>query len=198
MGRRKSYERDEVLGKAMRLFWERGFHATSTRDLAGAMGVNVYSLYAEFGSKEGLYEAALRRYDDEVVGRRFGRLETSDAGLEAVRQTMRYFGRAAGDNNPMLGCLACNAISEQAPTSTGSRLYGADFTMRLVGAFRNALTNAQQNGELESDAPVVELAHFLTVTLVGVFVMLRAGGEQASMVDAVEQAIERVQAFSIG
>ena len=51
----------------MELFWQRGFHATSTKALADHMGINVYSLFAEFDSKQGLFETALALYDREVV-----------------------------------------------------------------------------------------------------------------------------------
>ena len=85
MGRSKSYDRDEVTDRAMRLFWAQGFHATSTRELTDAMGVNAYSLYAEFGSKEALYEAALERYEALVVTGHFGKLEADAGSLDDVR-----------------------------------------------------------------------------------------------------------------
>ena len=59
MGRAKTYERTDVTRKAMELFWRFGYEATSTKALAKHMGINVYSLFAEFESKQGLYEAAL-------------------------------------------------------------------------------------------------------------------------------------------
>jgi len=62
MPRAKQYDRDEVLRKAMDLFWERGFHATGVADLEAAMGINKFSLYAAFGSKHGLLLEALDLY----------------------------------------------------------------------------------------------------------------------------------------
>lgn len=197
MGRRKSYDRDEVLQKATRLFWERGFHATSTRELTETMGVNVYSLYAEFGSKEGLYEAALRHYDDTVVTGHFLRLEAPGAGLDAVRAVLRFFGSAAREDTPRLGCLITNAVTELAPNEASSQRSGARYIERLSGAFEHALGNAVAAGALRPGTPVTDLARFLTVTLLGVFVLLRAGADHRVMLDTTEQALARVEGFAV-
>ena len=54
--------RKKALDAAMHLFWEKGYSATSLSDLTEKMGIQRPSLYAAFGDKEGLFEAALRRY----------------------------------------------------------------------------------------------------------------------------------------
>ncbi len=196
MGRRKSYDREAVLARAMRLFWERGFHAASTRELADAMGLNAYSLYAEFGSKEELFQAALERYDRTVVSGHFQRLEGPGAGLGDVRAVLQFFGTSALGDNPMLGCLATNAMAEQAPSGESSRELGAAYTARLQRAFQHALANAVRSGDLVADTPVGDLARFLSVTLLGVFVMLRAGGDPGSLAATAAQALARVEDFA--
>lgn len=64
MGRPKKYERDDVLEKAMRLFWKRGFAHTGLQDLEKATGVNKSGLYAEFAGKDDIFVSALRYYYD--------------------------------------------------------------------------------------------------------------------------------------
>ncbi|MDR6937883.1 TetR/AcrR family transcriptional regulator [Luteibacter sp. 3190] len=61
-GRPVTFDRDAVLERAMRVFWAKGFAATSMNDLIGAMEIASPSLYAAFGSKAGLYRAAVDRY----------------------------------------------------------------------------------------------------------------------------------------
>ena len=67
MGRPKTYNAEEIATKAMELFWMYGYKGTSTQTLVEHMGVNRYSLYAEFGTQQGLYEEALKIYEKEVV-----------------------------------------------------------------------------------------------------------------------------------
>ena len=67
MGRKKGYDEEEALEKAMFLFWRRGYQAVGTRELAHEMGINQYSLYASFQSKEQLLERALGKYLQEII-----------------------------------------------------------------------------------------------------------------------------------
>ena len=59
MGRKKSYDREELVAKAMEIFRDHGFASTSTQMLVEGLGVNRYSLYAEFGSKQALFDEAV-------------------------------------------------------------------------------------------------------------------------------------------
>ena len=80
MGRKKSYDRDELIAKAMEMFRDHGFAGTSTQMLTDGLGVNRFSLYAEFGSKQALFDAALQRYDEQVIERSYGPLEAEGRG----------------------------------------------------------------------------------------------------------------------
>ena len=61
-GRPKVFDRDAALDKAMTLFWQHGYEATSLSDLVEATGAKAPTLYAEFTNKEGLFRAVLDRY----------------------------------------------------------------------------------------------------------------------------------------
>lgn len=194
MGRRKTYDRHVVTDRAMQLFWERGYHDTSTRDLTEAMGINSYSLYAEFGSKQELYDHAMDHYQDVVVTRHFGRLETDDATLQDVEAVVRFFGGGAEVLASTLGCLACNAAVELAPTPDASRASTDRYLERMAAAFGNALRNAQSTGRLLPDAELDELAQFLTVTVTGMLVLIRSGSSPGFLMAAADQALARLSA----
>ena len=63
MPRKKEYDREEVTEKAMQVFWNNGYKATSMRTLEEEMGINLYSIYAGFEHKEGLFLETLKRYE---------------------------------------------------------------------------------------------------------------------------------------
>src|ERR1700757_2883088 len=70
MGRPKKFSREEVLDKALPLFWKRGFADTCLQDLEKVTGVNKSGLYSEFKDKEDLYLAALQRYVENTDSRK--------------------------------------------------------------------------------------------------------------------------------
>ncbi len=189
MGRPKTYDRDQLTDAAMQLFWTRGYHATSMRDVASATGVNPYSIYAEFESKQALYQAVTERYDQVVVTEYFGELEEPSASLEEVAAVLRFFAAASGSAK---GCLQCNAATEQAPTIEQSQASTARYVARLAAAFGNALRNADAAGRLARDASVPDLAHFFTVLVIGMFVLLRAGGDPRLLQAAADQGLARL------
>jgi len=195
VGRTKTYDRDEVTDRAMHLFWERGYHAASTRDLADAMGINPYSLYAEFGSKEQLYVEAMERYHELTVTKHFGGMEAEGASIDEIEAVLDYFGGGPEVTASKLGCLACNAAVELAPTIEMSRLSTDRYLERVSKAFRNALQNARVEGRLAGDAPIDELAAFMTVIVTGMLVLIRAGSDPVFLRASRSQALERLSQF---
>ncbi|MEV5393130.1 helix-turn-helix domain-containing protein, partial [Nocardia farcinica] len=86
MGRPRGFDEDEVIAAAARLFAERAYDGVSVDDLVNHLGVHRNSLYKVFGSKRGLYLAALRWYVEHRLrpavgggGPAPGRRETSTA-----------------------------------------------------------------------------------------------------------------------
>ncbi|MEU4313564.1 TetR/AcrR family transcriptional regulator [Nocardia sp. NPDC024068] len=67
-GRPRSFDRDAALDSAIRLFWTRGYEATSVRDLTEALGIAAPSLYNAFGDKQRLFAEAVSVYDRAYGG----------------------------------------------------------------------------------------------------------------------------------
>ena len=80
MGRTKQYDREELLDRAVELFRRQGFNGTSTAELVEELGVNRKSMYAEFGSKQELFERTLEHYNDNHLTRVLAPIEAADAG----------------------------------------------------------------------------------------------------------------------
>ena len=82
----KQFDMDQVLKKAMRAFWDRGYECTSMQDLVDHTGVNRGNRYATYGDKHALFVAALRRYDEK---RRADALPALEAAFRATRGDTR-------------------------------------------------------------------------------------------------------------
>lgn len=66
MARKKEYIEDEVIERAMNLFWRNGYESTSMQMLEKEMGINKFSIYSSFGSKHGVFLESLKSYKGKV------------------------------------------------------------------------------------------------------------------------------------
>jgi TetR/AcrR family transcriptional repressor of nem operon len=174
MGRPKTYERETVARKAMEVFWMHGFEAASIRMLTEHMGINRYSLFAEFNSKQELFEVAMARYNDEVVTRHFGRLEAPGAGLDELLAVFDSFAELAKSDAAEFGCFLTNVATERGPHDGQSRSAVQGYIERIERAVAGALSNAKRGGILAADVSVDDLSRLVTSSLLGLWVFQRA------------------------
>ena len=181
MSRKKQYDRTELLDRAVELFRRQGFNGTSTAELVAEFGVNRKSMYAEFGSKQELFEATLEHYHRKHLTRVLAPIEAQDASLAGIRQA--FYGYASASEGPFrgLGCLMCNTAVERGGLDAGSERYVAMYLERLTRAFRHALSNAQDGGEVDPSVELDEMAGFLTTALLGVAASIRAEAPPAQI-----------------
>jgi AcrR family transcriptional regulator len=107
MGRPKGFNREEVLEKAMPVFWKHGFADTSLQDLEWATGVNKSGLYTEFRDKEDLFMACLRHYL-ESQGKR-GLLTKEPLGWKNIENFLKNEPLYRGERQ---GCFSVNSMRE--------------------------------------------------------------------------------------
>ncbi|GJF27315.1 TetR family transcriptional regulator [Kitasatospora sp. NE20-6] len=162
MGRPRAFDEDEAVAAAARLFAARGFEGTSVDDLVGALGVHRGSLYKVFGSKRGLYLAALRRHLDRDVLPLTAAIGTA-AGLPAGLAQAA----AAYDSGPAAGLLLLAAAERAAEDPETAALVEEGFAA-LESAIRAVLGPA---------GPPV-LAEALAATVLGVRLRSRATGDR--------------------
>ena len=193
MGRKKSYDRDTLIKNAMEIFRDHGFTGTSTQMLVERLGVNRFSLYAEFGNKQRLFEAALERYDEEVIERNFGPLETPRAGTEEIRALLEFYASSGKGPASGRGCLLCNTAIEFGPVDPGGAGFVQRYFKRLSRAFCTALDNAYNRGELRNSVTPREEADFFTASVLGLFVMIRAKAPPTFIENAANVAIEHLE-----
>ena len=195
MGRKKTYDRDTLIDAAMELFRDHGFAGTSTQMLVEGLGVNRFSLYAEFGDKQGLFDAALERYRDVVIEPRFGPLVAADSGLDDISAVLEFYGAAGDGPAAGRGCLLCNTAIELGPHDPSGAGFVQAYFERLSRCFHNALDNAQRHGELRAEVDPQREAEFLTASVLGMFVMIRATAPAQATQTAARAAIDHLHSL---
>ncbi|MER7016074.1 helix-turn-helix domain-containing protein [Saccharopolyspora sp. NPDC000359] len=186
MARTKEFDPDVALQRALELFWERGYEATSTAELVSHLGVARASIYATFGDKRQLYLKALERYlritDESVV-------EALSAGsaLEGVRRLVDRYAAKAVEDADRLGCMVVNAAVESASRDADvQRLVAASWSF-LEASLTSALARARAEGDLPPDRNPRALARMLLVFFQGIQVMGRAPADADRIRDAAAQ-----------
>lgn len=190
-GRPRAFDREAALAQATRLFWLKGFEATSIADLTAAMGIGAPSLYAAFGSKEALYAEALRHYGETYDALAWGGFDAADTARAAVERLL--MDSAAGltdcaDDSPH-GCMVTlsSVCSEEHPELCdllkATRAAGLD---RL----KARLARAAAAGEIPPSADIHALARFVQTVQAGMSILARDGAGRADLEAVARVAIQ--------
>lgn len=187
MPRPREFDTGLAMHQAMDLFWQQGYSATSMPQLTSRLGIGSGSLYAAFGSKEGLYALALKRYCDGLIATLTEKIDSS-AEIRVTIGELLLALATAGLAEPERGCLLVNAAMERA--SHEDTVERVKSTMAGVeSVLTGALERARARGELGTDRSPVELARFLTTFIQGLQVMGTARADRAFLEDAVSGAL---------
>ena len=186
MARPREFDADEAIDRAKSLFWSQGFHATSISDLAGELDLGAGSLYAAFGSKEGLYQRALERYCEEQAGALVEALGDADDVRTGLRRIL--LGLMEADLAGTRGCFLVNAATERDDHAATVERVSATLT-GVESALAGALERATARGELGSDKDPAALARFFLTFIQGLRVVGQARLGRAFTESAIESAL---------
>ncbi|WHA42091.1 TetR/AcrR family transcriptional regulator [Agrobacterium larrymoorei] len=113
-GRPREFDVDAAVDKAIGVFAERGFHATSVGDLTEAMELTQGSLYKAFKDKKDIYIAAVERYK-LVQTRRFeAKVQAGRNGREKLLAAMNFYADGSAGQSGKQGCLVVGAAADLA------------------------------------------------------------------------------------
>ena len=166
MPRPIEYDRDDVLQKAMELFWSQGYESTSVRDVLDTTGFNRHSLYEEFGGKDGLFKAVLEHYKQHIAGQVIGPLQASDSDLNTIKQIFEE--RAELDNKRKTnGCLFTNTAN--CKPSLDKELFDLTklYNRKVEQALEKCISHAQAKGQIPQHKDVKTLARYVATVLHG-------------------------------
>jgi TetR/AcrR family transcriptional repressor of nem operon len=188
-GRPREFDRDEILNRAIDLFWQRGYEATPISELVQELGIGRQSLYLAFGNKRQLFEEALDRYAEMEIGPILVQLRAPGSPLDNVRSVLLFLQKRASSND-FKGCMIGHAAGEFGTRDPELSRHLARTFQRLEDAFSNALTRARDAGELSADRNPRALARLLVTTIQGVALWGPARRSPAYVRDVVAGLLE--------
>jgi len=187
-GRPRAFDRDAALMTAMKLFWVKGYEATSITDLTTALGVGSTSLYAAFGSKDQLYAEALKLYSSSYEDLVLGRFRQAATAREAA---MAYLWDSAAAMTGSDSDLPHGCMVNLGTVGADEHAQLADLMRETRGGAYHVLVSrlekAVADGELGPSVDIAHLARFLQTVQSGMAIRARDGANREEL-----QAVARI------
>ncbi|PFH11018.1 AcrR family transcriptional regulator [Collimonas sp. PA-H2] len=127
-GRPREFDIDTVLDRAIDVFRQRGYHATSINDLVEGMGLTRGSVYKAFTDKRSIFFAAYERYAATRALATQQALGRADSGRAKIRALFESYVLLSSDENGIKGCLVVAAATELS-------VVDSEMAERITGAF---------------------------------------------------------------
>lgn len=189
MSKQAKFDRDEVIEKAKNLYWQKGYHATSMRNLQDVVDMRPGSIYAAFGSKDNLFKEALKRYAEESSEQLALCIADAPTVLAGLKQFIRNVTISNKDSMPSGMCMIVKTVGELTHSDSPELLASATGILEGVeNAFVQLFQQAIANKEISAAKDPVSLARYLQVQIIG----LRTYSQISHDADALDRLIDEL------
>jgi TetR/AcrR family transcriptional regulator, transcriptional repressor for nem operon len=190
MPRNKAFQEEDVLERAMQVFWKKGYNATSMEDLVTGMGINRASLYDTFGDKKQLFLKILAFYQNQ-----------SNRNIQAVMALKKPSPKAqliafaeflmdeSLESQEPRGCLLANATSEMALLDADICQFVTNNVYLFEKTFENLIQEGQALGEFKANISPQYAATFLSNFLYGVRTVSKTKPDATKMRESLALAL---------
>ncbi|PKQ90643.1 TetR family transcriptional regulator [Paenibacillus sp. BGI2013] len=179
MARSKEFEVNEVLDKAMKIFWEQGYEKTSMSDLVEHMGIHRRSIYDTFDDKHTLFLKAMDRYSGKISATLLAEIKASKTAVEALHKIFDVMISEAEDTPS--GCLIVNSAVELGTRDQEVDNRSLESFNEAERMFEQIIQWGQREGEFSSDHDAKEMAEYLHNISVGIRAMARTSTDKEKL-----------------
>ncbi len=172
-GRPREFDVDLAIDKAICVFSERGYHATSVGDLTQAMELTQGSLYKAFKDKKDIYIAAVERYKLVQTQRFEVAVQTGRNGREKLLAAMNFYADACVGRSGGQGCLVVGAAADLASLDDDM----ARVVRGAIDARENILGRLVREGQADGSVSNVKDAAALAKTALCIIYGMRVVGK---------------------
>jgi TetR/AcrR family transcriptional regulator, transcriptional repressor for nem operon len=190
MGRSRQFDTDNILDKAINLFWNSGFNGVSTEELMVKFGISKSSMYGFFGSKMQLYLSALEKYRKRMYDDTKQRLEHCTKVKKEIANILKDIADAALKDNDHKGCFVVNSICEMAAherkISKMLQDHRSGMEMLFAGAIRRGIANGEISGKIKPDS----VSKMICNTINGIQVDARYLNDRSHFIDIINSVMK--------
>jgi len=189
MARTKDFDENEVLKKAVTLFWDKGYNGTSMQDLVDGLGISRSSLYDTYGDKHSLFIKALESYQESASGKMCTIVSNTVSAKEAIKQLFDLTTRELLSDEQHKGCFLVNTEVEVAPHDQEVSNMVCQNDQLVENAFYQAIKKGQESGEITNKQDARALARFIFNTVKGIRVSAKSTTDKSYFDDIIKMAM---------
>lgn len=186
MARPRAFNEEEIIDKAVQIFWAKGYEATSIQDLVNAMGIQRGSLYGTFGSKQNLFIKSLNRYSVTVVSKLLEILESKPSAIKSIELFFSQLVEHLLTAGELRSCLVTNSAIERGIRDEETKQLVLKLLNALEDGFYKTLLRAKKNDELATELDLKDVASYLTSSMQGLLVMGKVCSDR-SVLEGINQ-----------
>ncbi|PZW42442.1 TetR family transcriptional regulator [Mesonia algae] len=187
MARKKEYIEEEVIDKAMHLFWHNGYENTSMKMLEQEMGINKFSIYSSFGSKHGLFLKSLKCYNSKIKNI-FEKLKNASNGVEDIKEFFYDSVNIGSQLGNKKGCLLTNTYNEF--SESDDVLIKNEMNV-FMSNLKNIFIEKLKTDASKSEETVLKQANFLLLAKHGLAAASRVN-TQKEIEDYIEMTFKNI------
>jgi TetR/AcrR family transcriptional repressor of nem operon len=183
---------DEAVDRAQRVFWAKGYEATSISDLTKGMGINKGSLYNAFGSKKRLFTRALLKYDRDNRQAGLAALGAVNDPRDAVEALFEGLIADSVADQERKGCFLVNTALDLPNLEDDVKDLVADALGDFEAFFGRIIVNGQTNGAISPTVEAAATAKSLVALVVGLRVLARGIFEEKDLAAIKQDALRLI------
>jgi len=194
MARTKVFNEAEVLDRAMNLFWEKGYHATSAQDLVDGLGISRSSLYDTYGDKHSLFVMALKRYREERIDPVIQGVNSADDIEAYIRFIFEAVKEDALSESRSRGCFMVNSAVELGTVDRDVAAIANEIMKDTEDMITKAIEKGQQRGVFTKTHSASSLSRFIFNSLNGLRVTMKFDASKKMFEDIVNVCLASLKA----
>jgi len=168
MGRTLTFNRDEIVEKAMHLFWEHGYQGTSVKMLESTLELRPGSIYYSFGNKDRLYSEALGLYAKQLKNELDSAIFHEGTLTEGLKQFLFNVAIPNGNSHPSRACMIVKTLSELADGGGKIAKKADGLLQAMEDYFVEILDSAKSRDEIVLSKDSRDIARRLQVLIIGI------------------------------
>ncbi len=189
MARTKEFNEDQVLEKAIEIFWHKGYNGTSAQDLVTHLGLSRSSLYDTFGDKQKLFVTALKKYQKQSQDKIVQLFDISENIKKTIQDIFKQAVIESLENRITKGCFMVNSSVELAMHDQEIEKIVQNNTKAMEEIFTNAIQKGQNLGQISKNTDAKVLARFIFNNYSGIRVLARTGENDKQVYDDIVKAV---------